>query len=337
MLTSHLLAARNYARATEINQMNCVDVAFNKTEEGSNMMPLQNDLLATFVAIAESGSFAAAAERVRRSPSAVSMQIKRLESEIGRALFVRRPNAAVLTPAGERLVPHAHRLLRMHEEMWADVASGTIADVVILGSPDDYADTLLPPILTGFAAVFPEVEVQLVCESSTRLYELTDSNAVDLALVTRHPTRPELPVVRQERQVWVSEHQFDWIGRDTLPLAMFQPGCLTRQVATAALDRAGRRHHVAYSSASLAGLLTAVRSGRAITALPECSVPQYLRVLEHHDGLPRLPPLELAVAQASATARPAVRALTEQIVGSLSEPAEADNLIQLYEKQSLSA
>ncbi|WGF91004.1 LysR substrate-binding domain-containing protein [Marinivivus vitaminiproducens] len=301
------------------------------------MTSFPTDLLATFVAIAETGSFATAAERVRRSPSAVSMQIKRLEADIGQTLFVRRPNAMVLTAAGEKLMPHANRILRMHEEAWAAVATAHVVDTVVLGCPDDYIDTLLPPILTGFGAVYPEVEVQLVCESSTRLYELANTNAIDLALVTRHPTRPELPVLRQERQVWVGAHGNDLHEHDPLPLALFQPGCLTRQIVTAALDRIERQHNIAYSSASLAGLLTAVRTGRAITALPECGVPADLRILGRQDGLPPLAPLELAVVQAVEAARPAVRALTEQLVGSLSTPAEADNLIRLYEKRLLGA
>ncbi|WGF86509.1 LysR substrate-binding domain-containing protein [Marinivivus vitaminiproducens] len=283
------------------------------------LTPLQPDLLATFLAIAEGGSFTGAADRVRRTQSAVSMQVKRLESAIGRPLFERGAGCARLTPAGEALLPYAKRILRMHEEAWSAVANPEVAGAVRLGTPDDYASSLLPPVLARFAATFPRVEVQVRCESSNRLYDLVSRRELDLALVTRQPIRADLATVRYEPLVWISAFESSVHEHDPVPLAVFQPGCRTRELALRALTSADRRHRIAYSSPSLAGLLAVVDAGLAVAAVARCSVPTGLRVLGEKHGFPPMPPLELSVAQATLTPTAAVEALAGHIVDSLNE------------------
>ena len=71
---------------------------------------LDLDLLKTLVAIAETGSFSAAAARVYRTPSAVSMQVKKMEDILTRPVFVRDSRSGSLTPDGAFLVDHARRM-----------------------------------------------------------------------------------------------------------------------------------------------------------------------------------------------------------------------------------
>lgn len=77
---------------------------------------LETDLLKTFVTISETGNFTVAAKRVFRTPSAVSMQIRRLEDQLGRALFVRHPRHVTLTADGEAFLAHARDILRINDE-----------------------------------------------------------------------------------------------------------------------------------------------------------------------------------------------------------------------------
>src|SRR6218665_2542901 len=78
--------------------------------------PLDLDLLRTFVAVAENGSFSAAAPQIGRSQSEVSMQMQRLEQSVGRTLLVRGPRTVGPNAAGEELLGYARRLLRLSDE-----------------------------------------------------------------------------------------------------------------------------------------------------------------------------------------------------------------------------
>ena len=100
---------------------------------------LEPELLRSFIAIAETGSFTAAAHWVHRTQSAVSMQIKRLEEQLGAELFFRQGRTVGLTHGGDRLLPHARRILQAHREALAAFDREQLAGAVTLGAPDDYA------------------------------------------------------------------------------------------------------------------------------------------------------------------------------------------------------
>ena len=83
--------------------------------------PLDSDLIRSFLAVADTGSVTHAAARLFRTQSAVSLQIKRLEENLGQPLFLRQARGVELTPRGEQLLPYARRVVetldarRMHE------------------------------------------------------------------------------------------------------------------------------------------------------------------------------------------------------------------------------
>src|SRR5699024_7858577 len=97
---------------------------------------LDTDVLRTFVTIAECGSFTRAARQVFRTPSALSMQIKRLEEMLGQTLFVREARQVRLTPEGEILLGYGRRLLKLNEEAVAQFLAPTISGRVGFGTTD---------------------------------------------------------------------------------------------------------------------------------------------------------------------------------------------------------
>ena len=80
------------------------------------MLPLDSDLMRSFLAVAQTGSVTAAAELVGRTQSAVSMQIRRLEENLGQPLFLRQPRGVTLTPRGSQLLPYAQRVVSLLQE-----------------------------------------------------------------------------------------------------------------------------------------------------------------------------------------------------------------------------
>ncbi|MGO4451129.1 LysR substrate-binding domain-containing protein [Phyllobacterium sp. TAF24] len=272
--------------------------------------PLDLDLLRTFVAVVESGSLSAAAPRVGRSQSAVSMQMQRLEQAVGKQLLIRNPRSVEPNLAGESFLNYARRLLRLSDEAWANVTRPEETGSVRLGVPDDYAAFLLPPILSRFAADHPLVTVELVCEQSTSLVKAIEDNRVDLAIVTRVQKQP-LEIIRRERFVWVASPTHVTWENDPLPIALFESGCAGRTHVLQALGDADRSYRCTYSSASLLGLIAVVQAGLAVAGLAACSVPSSLRIVGENEGLPPLHDLEVGVMRNPTSTDAAVNRLDD--------------------------
>lgn len=275
---------------------------------------LDPDLLRTFLAIVADGSFRAAAERIGRTQSAVSMQIQRLEEVAGHQLFTRERPFARLTPKGEALLGYARRLLSLQDEALATLSGTATFGAVRLGMPDDYATGLLPPILARFTAEQPRIDLDLRCETSPRLMSLLDHGELDLAVITRTPGRAAGQFLRTEPLAWATAKRNPMLGKSPLPVAVFQPDCLARQFVTELLTKAGMPYRIAYSSPNLAPLLAVAEAGLAVAAMPLSSVPASLKVLRERDGFPPLPSLELALLRSASTASPAIDALADCII-----------------------
>lgn len=273
--------------------------------------PLDLDLLRTLVAVVETGSFSAAAFRIGRSQSAVSMQIQKLEASMGKELLVRGGRSVVPNRAGNDLLAYARRLLKLSDEAWASLTRPDVTGTVRVGIPEDYAASLLPGSLERFGREFPRVTVELACEPSYELTEAIAGNTLDIAVVTRFADQP-IEVVRREPMAWVASAAHAAWENDPLPVALF-PGCSARTNILKALTEAERSHHCTYSSASLTGMVTIVRAGLAVAGLARCSVPPSLTVIGEKEGLPPLEDLEISILRSSAGGNAAVEHLYDSL------------------------
>ncbi len=276
---------------------------------------LEPDLLQTFVAIAESGSFTDAAGRVHRTQSAVSMQIKRLEETLGRPVFLREGRTVRLTHDGEVLLGHARRILRAHREALAVFAEPNLEGTVTLGTPDEYAVAFLPAILARFFESQCHVHVEVVCDTSVRLLARLAENAIDLAMVTYgYGDDDEGVILLQEPVVWATSARHAPHEEDAVPLALFQPGCKFRQRAIDALAATGRSYRLAMTSVSLAAIMAAARAGLAVCALPKSNVTEDLRVLNQRDGFPPMPDYRIELRRSVAARSILHDCLAEHII-----------------------
>ena len=277
---------------------------------------LDSDLLRTFVAIADSGSFTAAAKSVHRTQSAVSMQIKRLEETIGSALFVRAGRSISLTADGESLLGYARRILRLQDQALARLAEPSMSGRVRIGAPDDYVTQFMPSILARFAGSHPNVQVGLHCEPSAVLNEQLDADELDLAIVTTSPRYADSVAVRNEPVIWATSAAHEVHQETPLRLALFQPPCILREWALSALDDLQWPYRIAYVSPSQAGLFAAVQAGLAVTPMGSSWMPPGLRELGAADGFPQLPNLGITLERGQRHRAPAVDALADHIVES---------------------
>ena len=257
------------------------------------MPPIDPALLRAFAFIAEEGSFTRAAERVGRTQSAVSMQVQRLEALLGQTLLVRSKGGAVnLTNHGRYLLDRSQELLALNDEIWSAFRAPALQGTVRLGTPDDYAIRYLPGVLRRFAQSHPAVDVDVLCAPSEQVVEHLKSGDLDLTLCSEgHQPRGWESVQLWEGPLrWVTSIRHAPHRLEPLPLALAMEshnGCTWRRYAIQALEKAGRRYRVAYTSASLTGTHAPVVAGLAVTVSNVTWVPEGLRILP----LGELPPL----------------------------------------------
>jgi len=279
------------------------------------------DLLRCFVTIAETGSFTRAGDRLGRTQSTVSLQVKRLEDMLGRAVFARTPRSLSLTGEGERLLGPARQLLRLNDAALAELFEPDMTGRVGLGVPEDFATAHLPGVLAAFAKAHPLVELEVTCDLTLNLLDKFHAAAFDLVLVKREPSAPLEGVrVWREPLVWVARDQLAVAGLATVPLVVSPEPCVYRKRAANALDAMGRKWRVAYTSTSLAGSLSAVNAGLGITVLPREMVPPHLTAITDDPELPLLYDTEIALIEAAGLSETAHR-LAQHIVAALERGA----------------
>ncbi|MBV8474824.1 MAG: LysR family transcriptional regulator [Hyphomicrobiales bacterium] len=274
---------------------------------------LDTDQLRSFLAIVDTGSFTRAGERVNKTQSAVSMHIRRLEEQLGCALFVKQGRSAKLTDEGEKLIEYARHMIQIEAGAMAALSRNGLRGSVRLGMPDDYADAFLSGILTTFNRRHPLVGVSVVCENSVELAAQIKGGGIDIALVTDHEGVQGFELIREEPLVWVASKRFAPSRGAPVPLAVGSPSCLWRRVADNALrERPGATHGLFFSK-NYSAIGTVVRAGLAATVLPIGMVGDDLRVLGQEDGLPPLPLTRMGLIRASGRQSPEAAALAEAI------------------------
>ncbi|MGE0502835.1 MAG: LysR substrate-binding domain-containing protein [Rhizobiaceae bacterium] len=279
--------------------------------------PLDLDQLQTFMSIADTGSFTRAADQVHRTQSAVSMQMRRLEERIGKALFVKDGRSNRLTEEGEKLLIYARRMIRLNRETLAAFDDRSLEGHVRIGTPDDYADRFLPEIMARFARSNPRVELSVLCEPTSNLAEHIRRGNLDIALVTQcEDVRPP-EIVRREPLLWVSSANHLVHEEDVLPMAFGRPTCQWRRWATDELHRMNREHRILFTSWSATVITAAVLSGLAVSVLPECALRPGMRVLGEADGFGLLPDIRIGILRGHSTQSEIVDALARHITESL--------------------
>jgi DNA-binding transcriptional LysR family regulator len=274
---------------------------------------LDLELLRSFVSVVDSGGFTRASERVHRTQSTVSQQIKRLEDDVGQPLLNRSGKDVTPTEAGERLLSYARRLLSLAEEARDVVMRSGNEGAVRLGVPEDFAAYRLTKLLGSFSRSHPGLRLDVRADQSVYLRRDLERGDLDLALFKRAAGEKGGIAVWPERVHWVTSKSRP---RDTsagsVPLIGFPTGCLYRAGAIHALESAGRTWHMAYTSSSLAGIQAAVAAGMGLSILSEMAIQTDHRVLTAKDGFAPIDRTEVALV-ASPNASPATLRLADRL------------------------
>lgn len=259
---------------------------------------LDIELLRTFHAIVRFGQFLAAASFLNKSPSAVSLHVRRLEALAGGRLLERDNQTVSLTPLGRRFALQSAELLRIHDRLLASFTAPVPSGRVRLGISEEYAGAVLSCTLPHLTADFPHIELEVETGASGRLNTRLQRGQLDMALlvVPVDVAAPQMRCIKTlgvTQPVWVAAHDYIQDHTKPVPLALHGNGCPYRSVAVDALTRQGRRWRAVIMSAGVIALETAIEAGLAIGIVDRAQVRQGMRVLTVAHGFPELPVHEL--------------------------------------------
>jgi len=285
------------------------------------MRNLSIDALRAFVTTADLGSVTAAADQLGRSQPATSLQIKKLEESLGSELFLRLHKKIQLSGAGTKAYEQAKEILKLNDQLVAQLAKTELAGQIKLGIPSEFATTLLPKIIGRFAAAYPNVTLEVFSDLSKNLTSETQRNQYDMILALHEkPVANRRGLIRSDELVWVSSEDYRIDKHHALPLVLAQDGCIYRKRALRALDKLKYPWRIIHTNPDLSGIKTAIEEGLGVTVLARSTVPNELTILSKNplsEQLPNLGAIDISLQFDKRSASEATLRLADFIRSSL--------------------
>jgi len=232
--------------------------------------------LRMFCAVAEYGSFTAAAEKIHNVQSNVTMRIKELEAELNQQLFIRQKNGVILTSAGQIFLGYAQRILQLTDESRnALLDNASPRGVLRLGSMETTAAIRLPKVLAKYHEKYPQVQLSLMTGTTNELIKAVESHRLDGAFVGGFHQSASLHQedIFREELVLVSGVEFDslpaligQLSRQTV--LVFRTGCFYRSTLEHWFYQTGVIPGQVMELGTLDGIMSCIAAGMGITLLP---------------------------------------------------------------------
>ena len=283
------------------------------------MKNLSTDALRAFTTVLELGGFTQAGEYLGRTQPAISMQIKKLEQQLGQSLLIRRGQTVELTKAGQLFRPYARQILALNDEAIDQFDHELLAGKVRLGIPSEFASTLLPKIVGLFSQSHPNVTLEVTSDLSKNL--LHESRRLDYDLILGLHPDPSLvdnkSIVKLDELVWVTSADHDTHLQSPTPLIVAPEGCIYRARAVEQLTESGIVWRLVYTNPDLGGIRSAIEEGLGVTVLAKSTVPDNLRVLKASERYPKLGKMAISLVKPQPANSQAVDRLAEYLSASL--------------------
>jgi DNA-binding transcriptional LysR family regulator len=274
-------------------------------------------LLATFLAVEQTGSFTRAAVLLGIQQPTVSQHIRRLEQQTGRTLVLRDTHSVSLTADGEAMTGFARNILAANEQAAAYFGGPRPRGRLRIGIADDLALTRLPQNLRDFRRDYPLVDFDLTVDQSGLLHQQLESDKLDVFMGKRPSGEGRGQLIKRDRLVWVGTPSTKIDFTRPLPLVVYPAPSLSRTEMRRALNRARLPFRSVCVCRGVNGLIAAVAAGIGISALAASLVPAQLATLGPGHRLPELGTIDLVLMTNPRTdQRPAVRALISTVLAS---------------------
>lgn len=276
---------------------------------------LEIDLLRAFVAVAETGSFTAAAQIVGRSQSAISQKINRLEELVEVRVFDRNSRSLKLTQSGEALFAAARKMIEFNDSVIKQIRVPVGALKLRLGISEDFIPGQLPALLARFNRLYPMVDLDLTTGLSCDILAAYDAGRLDTVIAKKNGSAPRGRVIWRDQLVWLAGTNYEVDLTRPLNLVMLRPPCTYRELMISTLDSVRREWTPACTASSLMGIQAAVGGGLGISVLGKSFVKSDMRVLEMPEDWPALPSTEVVIVGE----KPEIADLVQSLVVFLTE------------------
>ncbi|GAB3018514.1 LysR family transcriptional regulator [Bowmanella dokdonensis] len=251
------------------------------------MKQLSLDNLRAFVAVVDLGGYARAGDYLGRSQPAISLQIKRLEEQLGRKLFSRQGQRQQVNADGMQLYQHAVQMLGINDDIFRQFEQSQLSGQLRLGLPSEFATRLLPSIIGDFSKAYPDVTLEVTCDLSKSLLDKDKRKQFDLILALDDMATDNQPeTLLQDELVWVASPSYRLV-EEQIALVVAPKGCIYRQRALDRLQGAGQRWRISYTNADIGGITAALKEGLGVTVLARSTLPADLAPIRHK-SLPTL-------------------------------------------------
>lgn len=272
---------------------------------------LNMDCLRSFLAIVELGGFSQAGDRVGRTAPAISLQMNRLQNQIGLPLFKKEGRGQVLTRTGHEVLEHAKAILSQNDAVLKIAQSNQISGLVRLGVVQDIAESFFPSGLAHFSEQFPNIRIQVLVERSPVLLGRLERGELDQVIAFKQKTNIPSVELRSPSMIWIEKAGADVSSKRPLPIVMVEGPCSFRTEAFNALTLAGIPWELTLTSPSLACVAAAAEAGLGVTVRTQDLLKRRRPKLIHAHSLPKLPKHQLHIYNGVETPNPAINELSE--------------------------
>jgi len=245
--------------------------------------------LRSFVTVAELGGVTRAAERLNLTQSAVSMQLKRLETAFDQPLMQRHGRGVSLTSEGEQLLSYGRRMVKLNDETWNRMMHEAFESRVSFGVPEDIVRPYVTGMLRDFVGAFPRARINMTSSISRLLLQQFAEGQLEVMLTTEPAATGAGECLYRAPLKWYVGRGSEVYRQRPLPIAA-KPDCIFLPVARAALETVGIAWETPYQANDWRDLVAFVSAGLAVeTNMPYMAqIKDWLEV-PAEGGLPPLP------------------------------------------------
>ena len=277
-------------------------------EDFSDIRNITLEQIRAFIAVARSGGFQKAGQRLCRSQSAVTQSVKKLEAQLNCTLVARGNGHTVgLTATGERLLREMEDALLRFDAVLRAARQPELHGRIMVGIPPSFSTLELQTAMGRLLALNPDLRIGVLSDMSADLDRMLAAGTLDVAIVNQHVNddshAPEgiFAVLARQPLQWVCGISFHMQPGAPLPLVTYSDGSPWRAATLETLDAAGVPYDFAYVGASYESLCSSVLAGFGVTALPGWDLDGRFTVLDRQCGLPPLPQVRTVLKTSIAT------------------------------------
>lgn len=278
------------------------------------MQTIDLDLLRSLVAFHETGSLARAGDRVGRTESAVSLQMKRLEDMVNQRLMERLGRRLVLTEEGYGVLHRARQMLALNDDLVSATRQHPTSGRLRVAASQDFGEEILPSVLKDLSTTYPGVRFEVEVEGGLRGLSKLEKKELDVVLTIGLEDHPSAHTLQRAKLAWIASPELAGPIENPVPLVVFSHSCRFKQRAIEVLDHAGIPWEIVFRSPSLTGLWAAAKANIGVTVRSSYWVPAGLQLLDpERIGLPDLGDTEVNIHYFEESLSPEVLAMVKYV------------------------